>query len=88
MSRHVTLRNRIRRLEARRKFRRFRPPILYVVAGANDAAIAGIQTVLGHDTDRQQGEALEALARRAAGGVGRARIGFARYEVGALDFVT
>ena len=87
MSRHITLRNRIRRLEARRKFRRSRLPILYVVAGANDAAIVGIQSVLGAITKRGHGEALETLASRAAGAAGSARIGFARYGAGTLDFI-
>ena len=87
MSRHVTLRNRVKRLEKRRAFRRSRCPILYAVAGAMQPHIVGIAQPSGPVTDRREGETLETLASRHAGTAGSARIGYAVYKAGALDFL-
>ena len=87
MSRHITLRNRIRRLEARRKLARSRSPVIYAVYDVPEAEIVGIQSPLGSVTDREAGEALQTLVYRATGAAGGPRIAFARYEAGALDFV-
>ena len=84
---YVTLRNRIQRLEKRRSFRRSRPPILFTVACASDADIVGIEAPCGPVTERGQGEALSTLASRHAWAAGSARIGYAAFTPGALDFL-
>lgn len=85
--RHVTLRNRIKRIEQRRAFQRSRCLILYTVTSAMQLHIVGIGQPSGPVTARRRGEALEALASRHAGAAMSARIGFAVYEAGSLDFL-
>ena len=87
MSRHVTLRARIKRLEKRRASQRSRQTVLLTVVDACESQIAGIQSPCGMITDRREGEALQSLASRHAGAAGSARIGYAVYEAGALDFL-
>ena len=86
MSRHVTLRNRIKRLEKRRAFQRLRQPVLLTVVDACESQIVGIKSPCGMVTDRREGEALQILASRHAGAAGSARIGYAVYQARALGF--
>lgn len=85
--RHITLRNRIRRLEKRRSLRHSRCPILFTVANANEADIAGIAAPCGMVTERGAGEALNTLVSRHARAAGTARIGYATFTPDASDFL-
>ena len=60
--RHITLRNRIKRIEKRRAFRRYRPPVIYTIYDAGEPI--GLAAP-GGSVSRQWGEALDTLASRA-----------------------
>ena len=82
--RHTTLRNRIKRIEARRKFQRKRPSVVYAVYDIPEAHVVGMAAPSGPVAERQKGESFAALARRHGKTAGFATIGFAVYRAGKL----